>query len=140
MAMPRGRPTKFSIELQEAICNSVRNASTFQAAAEANGLKYDTFNDWMADNHSFSQAVYKAKAECSQRMAAVLQRAALGTKETPGDWRAALEYLKRRDRLEWSDNITLTTDNTVAGLLASLFPEDAGESDSPSSTGVGEAD
>jgi hypothetical protein len=28
-----------------------------------------------------------------------------------GDWRAALEYLKRRDRANWGDNVDVTSGN-----------------------------
>lgn len=43
--------------------------------------------------------------------------------ETPGDWRAAIEYLKRRDNNHWSDKIDVTINSQIRAILPQLLKE-----------------
>lgn len=109
-----GRPSKLTPEAQAAIVDAVLHGCTYSDAAEAAGVDYQTFNNWMLtgkDKKSgkyfeFFEAVNKANAECAKNFTRVIQSAA-----AKGDWKAALEWLKRRRRPEWGDNVDVTSGN-----------------------------
>ena len=46
----------------------------------------------------------KAEAQCRLNMTRVIQSAA-----AKGDWKAAEAYLRRRDRVNWGDNVDVTS-------------------------------
>lgn len=50
-----------------------------------------------------------------------------------GDWRAALEVLKRRRRDEWGDNVSVRADKRASELIAALLGEEA--AGDPAATG-----
>lgn len=47
MAKPNGRPRAINANTQKRIADLIRQCSTYKAAAEAVGITYDTFNNWM---------------------------------------------------------------------------------------------
>jgi transposase len=106
------RPSKLTPEAQAAIVDAVLHGCTYKDAAEAAGVWYTTFNDWMQKGaeaksgqfHEFYEAVSKANAECAVNFTRVIQTAA-----AKGDAKYALEWLKRRRRAEWGDNVDVTT-------------------------------
>jgi hypothetical protein len=51
---------------------------------------------------------------------AIIAKAAKGTPQVPGDWRAAESWLKRRRRAEWGDSLDLRKldDDTILRLLS----------------------
>jgi hypothetical protein len=103
-----GRPTKFNAERAALICDALRNGATRKAAAEANGITYRCFLQWMqageeaeeGDLFHFFHAVTCAEAQAENACAARLMREAEGGQ---GDWKAATEWLKRRRRDDWSE-------------------------------------
>ena len=107
-----GRPTKLTPETQKRIIDALRIGATRKDAALSAGVTYDSFNLWYNTGvkgrsgryYQFCQAVDQAEGEARLRYTSVIARAA-----NDGDWRAALEYLKRRDREHWGDNIDLTS-------------------------------
>jgi hypothetical protein len=102
------RPTKLTPDTQAQIVKAIRAGATYKDAAESAGVAYITFNGWMQRGErghksdqlyvEFSNAVTKAQADVKIGFTAVLTKAA-----QDGDWRAALEYLRRRDPDNWSD-------------------------------------
>ena len=105
------RPTKLTSETHAAIVNAIGLGATYATAAAVSGVHYDTFNEWLKLGDSatrksiyseFSEAVRKAEAECKFKATNVIIKAM-----AEGDWKAALEYLRRRDRAEWGDNVRL---------------------------------
>jgi len=92
----------------------VKVIHTCKDAAEAAGVHYDTFNEWMKAGKEatrgrlfeFSEAVQAANAQCAVNFTRVIQTAA-----AKGDAKYALEWLKRRRRAEWGDNVDVTTGN-----------------------------
>ena len=79
-----GRPSKLTPEAQAAIVEAVLHGCTYSDAAEAAGVWYTTFNDWMLKGkdaksgqyHDFYEAVNKANAECAKNFTRVIQSAA----------------------------------------------------------------
>jgi hypothetical protein len=106
------RPTKLTPETSQAILDALAIGATYKDAAEAAGVAYDTFNNWMQMGESaksgqffeFFQSVRQAQADARLKYLSTIAKAA-----KDGDWRAALEYLKRRDRANWGDNLDLTS-------------------------------
>lgn len=105
------RPSKISREIIEKIAESVLHGSSYEAAAAAAGIHYDTLNEWMKKGREqksgiyreFSEALETANGQCTVNMVRIIQSAA-----AKGDWKAALEWLKRRRRGEWGDSVALT--------------------------------
>lgn len=106
---PGGRPSKFNSERGEAICSALQEGATRKSAAEAAGVTYRCFLQWLqageeeGDDGEFFQffhAVARAEAEAENACAS---RLLLETRSAQGDWRAASEWLKRRRRDDWAE-------------------------------------
>jgi len=134
--MPAGRPTKYTKPRIDAILNVLKMGATRLAAAEGNGIDYDTFRRWLTNYTDFYAAVTQAESQAELLFTSVLYKAGKGTAEIPGDWRAAESWLKRRRRHEWSDNLTVRNDSEAARLLAELFAENAGDGLGAASIGI----
>lgn len=106
------RPSKLTPESHAVIVDAILHGSTYKDAAESAGVDYNTFNEWMKKGaeaksgtyREFNEAVSIANAECAKNMVRVIQSAA-----AKGDWKAALEWLKRRRRSDWGDNVDVTS-------------------------------
>ena len=119
------RPTKLTPEASEAIVKALAIGGTRKDAAGAAGVVYTTFLDWMEAGekaksgmfHEFYNACTKTEHAARLKYTSVIAQAA-----NAGDWRAAMEYLKRRDRDNWGDNTPVAggTDHIVL-----TWPEDA---------------
>ena len=106
------RPSKLTPETHAAIVDAILHGATYKDAAEAAGVWYTTFNEWMqrgeaakvGQYYEFNHAVRQAEAQCRLNMTRVIQSAA-----AKGDWKAAEAYLRRRDRANWGDNVDVTS-------------------------------
>ena len=106
------RPTKLTPDTSAAIIKALSIGATYKDAAEAAGVHYDTFNEWMKLGETqnrgkfseFSELVKRTEAQTRNNFVSVIAKASKN-----GDWRAALEYLKRRDRATWGDNVDVTS-------------------------------
>ena len=114
------RPTKLTPEAHKAIIDAILHGATYKDAAEAAGIWYETFNEWMRRGehekagkfYQFNHDVRQAEAQCRLNMTRVIQSAA-----AKGDWKAAEAYLKRRDRQNWGDNVDVTTGGDKLKIL-----------------------
>lgn len=108
-----GRPTKLTPEAHAQIVKALTAGATRTDAAQSAGVHYESFLNWMevgrkAKSGKFFEffcAVTGAESEVRISLANALAVAG------KTDWRAAAEYLKRRDRANWGDaiqaNVTL---------------------------------
>jgi transposase-like protein len=105
--MPRGRKTVFTPENQQRIIDALEIGATLRDATLSAGISEATFYEWLKRGREatrknefseFLEKVEAAQATCRLNFTAVLAKSA-----NDGDWRAALEYLKRRDRNNWGD-------------------------------------
>jgi hypothetical protein len=124
------RKTDLTPEVQERICSALRAGNTRRASAIYGGVSETTFYRWMQEGEAakrgakreFREAVIRAEAECEVWHVANLKR------QADGDWRASVEWLKRRRRDEWSERIDSVTDNTTRIIVEYMDGTD-GEND-----------
>jgi hypothetical protein len=121
------RPTKFSLIKARKIVEGLKAGMTRTAAAGLVDVSQDSLQRWCQRSAMFAEHVAQAEAEAEARYTQVIARAAfgyevrktktterLGVDGTPvietvtetsrdSDWRAALEWLKRRRKGDWSE-------------------------------------
>lgn len=86
-----GRPTKRTPSAQERILAAIRLGATYELAAKAGGITYDTFAEWRKNIPEFSEAVNTAEADACQKWLKQIDSAA-----SKGAWQAAAWKLERR--------------------------------------------
>lgn len=95
-----GRHSKYNEETVNRICDAIRVGATRKSASACGGISDSLFHQWMKENPEFAEKVQRAEGGMLARMAARVYQEAVAP---DGDWRAALEVLKRRERSEWSE-------------------------------------
>lgn len=118
-----GRPSKLTEETKKAIVDAISIGAPKMTAAQAAGIHYDTFNEWMKKGnaaksgayHEFSEAVRRAEGQAFLKHIATIARAA-----AEGDARISIEFLKRRDPAHWGDRLQVSklSDDELLRLLA----------------------
>lgn len=124
--MPIAEQSKFSLEIQRVIVESLENGNYLEPSAEAAGVSRQTVLEWIRrgegrDSRSqepefvvFAAEVRRARALAEARMVQVLTSAAVE------DWRAAEAWLKRARPSRWTEKQQV--DHTSGGQsLAELF-------------------
>jgi len=100
-----GRPSKYTPEVVNKICQFLQAGNTRRASCLCAGISEDTFANWMNSFTDFSDSVKKAEAEAEARNVAIIN---LASKE---NWQASAWWLERRRREDFSrsEKIDLTT-------------------------------
>lgn len=100
-----GRPSDIVVAGPNIIA-AIRNGADRKSASEYAGVPYGTFRSWLSRGRSglepfatFAEQFDAAEAEAAVRMAKVVFDAA----HIGSDYRAALEWLKRRRPDQWAD-------------------------------------
>ena len=127
------RPSKFTSEVTETIIKALQIGATYKDAAEAAGVDYDTYNEWIKAGkaaksgrfYEFSEAVRKSEAQARLNYLSTIAQAA-----AKGDWKAAEAFLKRRDRANWGDVVDVTS----GGQAITLVVKYADDNDKPTPT------
>ena len=123
------RPTKLTPEVQETICKAIRIGATYQAAAEAAGISYETFNEWRkAKTHkflAFSEAVDRANADAQIELLNKIQNF------TDKDWRAGTWRLEHRFKQDYGNSVDVTTEGHALTFVVER--EKDAEEDTPAS-------
>lgn len=117
-----GRPTKLTPEASAQIIKALNAGATRMDAAASAGVHYTSFLNWMKRGESSRKGDYfeffnlVTASEASVRVSLANSIAIQGKT----DWRAAVEYLKRRDPANWGDriNISRMSDEDLLRLLA----------------------
>jgi len=129
-----GRPTLYSEEIAERICHTLAQGVTRQCAALEAGITRETFYHWLETRDGFSDRVARAESIAEQKLTETVFAA--GTSgETAGDWRPAIEWLKRRRRADYGDTLDvrkLDADTILQMLRAQQ--QDIPEEDKPAIT------
>ena len=116
------RPTKYNPEREKKIIDALKTGCSRRDAYEYGGIDKETFANWIVRYSAFSALVIEAESQ-----AAVMHTANIAKAAKEGDWKASLEWLKRRRRDEWGDSIAVRADREVEAALAALFPEETGD-------------
>ena len=95
-----GAPTKLTPARQKAICQAIELGATFEHAAAAAGIHYDTFASWRKNNSAFSEALKSAEANGVVKRLERIARAAVS-----GAWQADAWLLERRYPQEYGKQI-----------------------------------
>ena len=127
------RPSKFTPEVTETIIKALQIGATYKDAAEAAGVDYDTYNEWIKAGKAaksgkffeFSESVRKSEAQARLNYLSTIAQAA-----AKGDWKAAEAFLKRRDRANWGDVVDVTSN----GQAITLVVKYADDNDKPTPT------
>lgn len=106
--MTAGRPSKLTPETIKTLTDAIGLGASYVDACKAAGIDYSTFAKWRqkAEKQSkgeyfdFFNALAVEEAAATLRHLAVINNAA-----AKGDWKASLEWLKRRRRVDWGDNV-----------------------------------
>ena len=106
------RPSKLTPAVTLAIVDALGIGATYVDAAGAAGVSYSTLRGWILRGESvgggkflkFLEACRGAEAKARLKYTQVIFTAA-----SEGDWRAAMEFLKRRDRVTWGDSVDVTS-------------------------------
>lgn len=61
--MPIGRPTKYTPELQEALCDALRQGMTVEEACKSVGIQPSSYYGWTHHYPEFLEAVTRARIE-----------------------------------------------------------------------------
>ena len=105
------RPSKLTPETIKTLTDAIGLGASYVDACGAAGISYGTFALWMqkgqeqkkGEYFDFFEAIRAEEAAATLRHLAVINNAA-----AKGDWKASLEWLKRRRRTEWGDSVALT--------------------------------
>ena len=108
------RPSKYDDAKAEKIATLLRGGCTRKDAVGSIGVDYTTFLRWLSNNAGFARLVGSAESFAAVKMTTIVTLAA------DKDWKAALEWLKRRRRDEWGDSVNLSLDREIAELMAKL--------------------
>ena len=106
--MSTGRNTKLTPERQDKICQHLRDGNTRRVAALLSGIAESTFYVWLEkanpkhENYSeayaeFLEAISRAEAEAEAEHVKNIKTQGIG------DYRASVEWLKRRRPADWSE-------------------------------------
>ena len=95
-----GRPSKRTPQRVQVILDALGSGSTRRDACVLAGIDERTLQRW-ARSAAFAAALTLAETQAVVDAAATVHRAALR------DWRAALEFLKRKRPDEWGERISL---------------------------------
>lgn len=127
MSQKVGRPTKLSPQLRERLLQLIRAGCTRRDACLAVGVADRTLAAWLERGRDdreaglrtmyaeFVAGIEQGEAEARAKLTAVIVKAA-----ADGDWRAALEYLKRRDRQNWGDGLDFTSGGEKLAALVEI--------------------
>lgn len=110
-----GRPSKLTVDNVRTLVTAIVIGATYKDACESVGIWHETFLQWIRESDAdtsgkrtkydvFSELVKQANGICAVRYTQILSAAA----ETQ-DAKYALEWLKRRRKVDWGDNVDLTS-------------------------------
>lgn len=121
---------KLTPAVQENIVKALLAGNRLDVAAAYAGIHRDTLNEWMKRGRKSAQQPYRgfvevldqALAQCEVGLVTGINKAGVGSKDHPGDWRALSFLLERRFRNAWGAQTTVNL-KRIADELASL-PDD----------------
>jgi hypothetical protein len=92
---PGGRPSIKSTETCQKLLEVVRTGLPLKFAAASVGVTYDALNKWRERDPKFSEQVELARLASVEERWGIIQAAARGNEDEPGDWHAAAWSIER---------------------------------------------
>ena len=114
------RPSKFTEAARDKVINALKAGLTRTAAAGIANVHVSQVTRWCQNNASFATDCDIAEQQAEARFTSAITKAV-----QDGDVKYALEWLKRRRRAEWGDNIEFAAGKEASQIIASLFAGDA---------------
>lgn len=109
------RPTKYTESRRKVILEGLRAGLSRYAVSGLAEIDVCTLDNWCERYSSFSEACRIAEQAAAARFeSVVIKDAANQNVDT------ALQWLKRRRRADWGDNVGIDLDREIAGLLEKL--------------------
>lgn len=105
------RPSKRTPEIEKRIMEALSAGVSRKTASEYAGIDQTTLINWMKRYPDFSNAVIEAESKVEVSAVVSVRQAWMA-----GDWRAAIEWLKRRRSKEWSETHRLEIIQSVREL------------------------
>ena len=112
---------KYSPKIVNRIIEQIEQARGRTIAAKVGGIHYSTFLEWMKNHPEFVEKVEAAEDRAFDYKADLCELCIVRS-ATRGDWRAAIAWLERKKKLEWSKESTLNLNNLK--IVADLEDED----------------
>lgn len=109
------RPTKYNAERHERVLAALRVGCTRAVAASAAHVDVDTLGRWARRYPELAADIRQAEAQAERLHTVALMRAS-----QQGDWRASLEWLKRRRQADWGDRVAHDIDADIERLMGAL--------------------
>lgn len=97
-----GRKTKYSKELQDKLCEFVRNGITIKSMCKSVNIGERTYYDWMRDNSQFSQSIKRAESERDTNIKSIAIHTIIQAM-LDGTWQAAAWWLERKFASEFKN-------------------------------------
>lgn len=137
MVKPIGRPSKLTRAVGRQIGEKVALGMPFKYAAEASGIGYSTFNEWMQAGEDGRSDKFKDVTNFVEFAAYIKSCVALGMEENlqnikdasrNGQWPASAWLLERRHPSEFGrkDRMELKNEHSGAVKIVELKTEDCG--------------
>lgn len=148
MAKKTGRPIKYNSERESRFLEALRSGATRQACCASINISDETLRHWLVRYPTFLEKVEDAEHHAELRFSLIIAQAAqphdvIRVKKTEkpvmledgsvkmivetvtetsreNDWRAALEWLKRRKRRAWGDSLHVDLDREIQDLMEKL--------------------
>ena len=111
-----GRPTKYSDETVEKVCEGIRIGLTYELAAGYAGISLETFRQWREKKPAFLAAVSEAEAEG----AAESMQHILDARRT--DWRSAAWIMEHRHGYSAKTDLNVNGDGLTTTVEIVLPP------------------
>ncbi len=102
---PRGRPAKFTPQIQEKILTVLTVGAYRSDACHYVGIQYETLRAWLRRGERETRGAYFEFAQRVKQAEAAAALKAFGTVRTAMDknWQAAAWYLERKNPQEWGN-------------------------------------
>lgn len=115
------RPSKYTPARAAKIIEGLKAGMTRRAACGLAHIPYPTFFRWLQRYESFVTLIQEAENEAEAKYIAVIAESALKHR----DPKTAMEWLKRRRREDWGDNLHVDINKEIFNLLGQVIPGDA---------------
>lgn len=120
------RPSKFTPEVQQRLCDAIRAGNYYEAACGYAGVDYSNFRRWIEKGEKAKSGPYREFCEAIQKAAADAEATIVAQwrQHIPENWQAARDFLARRFPERWGQRDTLTVLKKLASDLDKMTDDE----------------